>query len=48
MPVFMEASILDLPRILINGGRRGYLVGIEPQVCVSLLAAKTVQCALMD
>jgi Cys-tRNA(Pro) deacylase len=47
MPVFMEASILDLPRILINGGRRGYLVGIDPQVCVSLLAAKTVQCALL-
>jgi Cys-tRNA(Pro) deacylase len=48
IPVFMEASILDLPRILINGGRRGYLVGIDPQVCVSLLAAKTVQCALLD
>jgi Cys-tRNA(Pro) deacylase len=48
MPVFMEASILNLPRILINGGRRGYLVGIDPQVCVSLLAAKTVRCALLD
>jgi Cys-tRNA(Pro) deacylase len=48
MPVFMEASILNLPRILINGGRRGYLVGIDPQVCVSLLAAKAVRCALLD
>jgi Cys-tRNA(Pro) deacylase len=48
MPVFIEASILDLPKILINGGRRGYLVGIAPQVCVSLLAAKPVQCALLD
>jgi prolyl-tRNA editing enzyme YbaK/EbsC (Cys-tRNA(Pro) deacylase) len=48
MSVFMEASILNLPRILINGGRRGYLVGIDPQVCVSLLAAKTVRCALLD
>lgn len=48
MPVYIEASILELPRILINGGRRGYLVGIAPQVCVSLLAAKTVQCALLD
>lgn len=48
MPVYIEASILELPRILINGGRRGYLVGIDPQVCVSLLAAKTVQCALLD
>jgi Cys-tRNA(Pro) deacylase len=48
MPVFIEASILELPQILINGGRRGYLVGIDPQVCVSLLAAKPVQCALLD
>ena len=31
MPVYVEASILALPRICINGGRRGYLVGIEPQ-----------------
>ena len=48
MPVYVEASILELPRILINGGRRGYLVGLEPQVCVQLLAAKKVQCALAD
>lgn len=48
MPVYIEASILELPKILINGGRRGYLVGLAPQVCVSLLAAKTVQCALLD
>jgi Cys-tRNA(Pro) deacylase len=48
MPVFMEASILDLPGILINGGRRGYLLGIDPHWCLSLLAAKTVQCALQD
>ncbi|MDO9164981.1 MAG: Cys-tRNA(Pro) deacylase [Rhodoferax sp.] len=48
MPVYIEASILELPKILINGGRRGYLVGIDPQVCVSLLAAKPVQCALAD
>jgi prolyl-tRNA editing enzyme YbaK/EbsC (Cys-tRNA(Pro) deacylase) len=31
---------------LINGGRRGYLVGIDPQVCVRLLAARPVNCAL--
>ncbi len=48
MPVYVEASILELPKILINGGRRGYLVGIAPQVCVSLLGAKPVQCALAD
>jgi Cys-tRNA(Pro) deacylase len=48
MPVFVEASILSLPKILINGGRRGYLVGIAPLVCVELLSAKAVQCALQD
>ncbi len=47
MPVYIEASILELPKILINGGRRGYLVGIDPQVCISLLGAKPVQCALL-
>jgi Cys-tRNA(Pro) deacylase len=46
MPVYIEASILDLPRIAINGGRRGYLVGIAPQVCLQLLNAKPVRCAL--
>jgi Cys-tRNA(Pro) deacylase len=48
MPVYIEETILALPRILINGGRRGYLVGIDPQVCVQLLAAKPVQCALAE
>lgn len=48
MPVYIEETILALPRILINGGRRGYLVGIDPQVCVQLLAAQPVQCALAE
>jgi Cys-tRNA(Pro) deacylase len=48
MPVYIEETILELPRILINGGRRGYLVGLAPQVCLELLAAKKVQCALAD
>ncbi|HEY5582695.1 MAG TPA: aminoacyl-tRNA deacylase [Rhodoferax sp.] len=48
MPVFIESSVLALPKILINGGRRGYLVGLDPQVCVDLLGAKPVQCALLD
>jgi prolyl-tRNA editing enzyme YbaK/EbsC (Cys-tRNA(Pro) deacylase) len=48
MPVYIEESILSLPRIAINGGRRGYLVGIEPQVCVELLGAKPVNCALAE
>ena len=48
MLVFVESSILALPKILINGGRRGYLVGIDPKVCVTLLGAKPVECALAD
>jgi len=48
MPVFVESSILDLARICINGGRRGYLVGLDPQVCMQLLGAKPVQCALAE
>jgi prolyl-tRNA editing enzyme YbaK/EbsC (Cys-tRNA(Pro) deacylase) len=46
MPVYIERSILDLPRICINGGRRGYLVGLDPMVCVTLLNAQAVDCAL--
>ncbi|MEO5669458.1 MAG: aminoacyl-tRNA deacylase [Ramlibacter sp.] len=48
MPVYVEESILALPRIAINGGRRGFLVGIEPRVCVDLLQAKPVNCALAE
>ncbi len=46
MPVYVEAGVLELPRICINGGRRGFLVGIEPQVLVALARAKAVRCAL--
>ena len=46
MSVYIEESILELPRIAINGGRRGYLVAIEPQVCVRLLGAQPVRCAI--
>ena len=46
MRVFVEASVLALPRICINGGRRGYLVGIAPQVLVERLGAQPVQCAI--
>ena len=42
MPIYVEASVLALPMILINGGRRGYLVGIDPTVCVTLLGAVAV------
>jgi Cys-tRNA(Pro) deacylase len=48
MPVYIESTILELPRIVINGGRRGYLVGIDTQVCMRVLGAKPVQCALAE
>ena len=48
MPVFVERSVLDLPRIYINGGRRGYLVGIEAAVLTRYLSAQPVDVALED
>jgi Cys-tRNA(Pro) deacylase len=48
MPVFVEASVLTLPRIWINGGRRGYLVGIDPAVLTGPLGARPVACALAE
>ncbi|MBW3508526.1 MULTISPECIES: Cys-tRNA(Pro) deacylase [Janthinobacterium] len=48
MPVYVEESILALERIYINGGRRGFLVSLAPQVLLDLLKAKPVQCALQD
>jgi Cys-tRNA(Pro) deacylase len=46
MPVYVEQSVLALPAILINGGRRGYLVGIAPEALTRLLGAQPVNCAL--
>ena len=43
MPVYMEKTILDLARIYINGGRRGYLVGVAPQEAVRILQPTIVQ-----
>jgi Cys-tRNA(Pro) deacylase len=48
MPVYIEESILALPRIAINGGRRGFLVQLDPQACVRLLDARPVHCALAE
>lgn len=48
MPVHVEGSILALPRIWINGGRRGFLVSIEPSVLERTLAATPVACALPE
>ncbi|MBX3228045.1 MAG: Cys-tRNA(Pro) deacylase [Labilithrix sp.] len=46
MPVYVERSILDLERIWINGGRRGYLVALAPQELLRVVAAKPVDVAL--
>jgi len=48
MSVYLEESILALPKILINGGRRGFLVGLAPQECSRLLGSIPVQCALEE
>jgi Cys-tRNA(Pro) deacylase len=48
MPVYVEATVLALPRIWINGGRRGYLVGVDPAVLSAPLGAKPVNCALAE
>src|SRR5690606_1323818 len=45
MPVWVEAELLTLPRIYLNGGRRGFLLGLAPQALVDLLGAKPVEAA---
>ena len=45
-PVYAEKSILDLPRIFINGGKRGFLVEIDPQVLRSALSVTEVEIAI--
>ena len=46
MPIFVEGSVLDLDRIFINGGRRGYLVEISAAALLGKLGAVPVACAL--
>jgi Cys-tRNA(Pro) deacylase len=46
MPIYVERTILELPRIYINGGARGFLVAIEPGVLVSVLRASAVDVAI--
>lgn len=46
LSIFVERSVLSLPLIYINGGRRGYLVRIAPQVLVDLFEARPVDCAV--
>jgi prolyl-tRNA editing enzyme YbaK/EbsC (Cys-tRNA(Pro) deacylase) len=46
MPVYMEGTILDLPKIFINGGRRGFLVGIRPGDVARILSAVPLRVAI--
>lgn len=46
MPVYLERTILDIGGIFINGGRRGFLVGMAPDEVVRLLAPTMVDVAL--
>jgi Cys-tRNA(Pro) deacylase len=48
MPVYVEKSILELDKIYINGGRRGYLVGIAPAAMQTVLKMTPVDCALQQ
>jgi Cys-tRNA(Pro) deacylase len=46
MPVYVERTILELPKIYVNGGSRGFLVGIAPADLVRVLGAKPVEVAI--
>jgi Cys-tRNA(Pro) deacylase len=48
MPIFLEESVLDLPRIYINGGRRGYLLGMAPDELVRVLSPVLVEVGLPE
>jgi Cys-tRNA(Pro) deacylase len=48
MPVFMQQSILALPKIYINGGRRGYLLGLAPQTVADVVKPTLVDVALAE
>lgn len=46
IPIYVEASILELPRVFINGGRRGLLVGMAPQDLQRVLTPTSVNVAI--
>jgi prolyl-tRNA editing enzyme YbaK/EbsC (Cys-tRNA(Pro) deacylase) len=48
MPVYVQVSVLALERIWINGGRRGFLVSLNPAVLTEPLGAQPVDCALAE
>jgi len=48
MPVYAETTIFDLPRIFINGGKRGFLIEIEPRALEEVLNIKKVEATVKD
>lgn len=46
MPIYYEKGIAELPRIYINGGARGFLVGIDPRELLRVLAPTAVEVAI--
>jgi Cys-tRNA(Pro) deacylase len=46
MPIYVERTVLGLPKIYINGGRRGFLVGIDPRELVRVVKAVEVEVGL--
>jgi len=48
IPVFLQKSILDLPLVYINGGRRGYLVGVHPHDILRVLKPTIVEVAMKE
>ncbi len=46
MPIYVESTILDLDKVYVNGGHRGFLVGLDPKEFVRVLAAKPVAVAI--
>jgi Cys-tRNA(Pro) deacylase len=48
LPVYIERTILDLELVYVNGGRRGFLIGIKPQAFVSVLEAVPVEVSIEE
>ncbi|HUL56033.1 MAG TPA: aminoacyl-tRNA deacylase [Usitatibacter sp.] len=48
MPIYLEKSVLELPRIYINGGQRGYLLGMDPKVLTTVLSPVLVTVGLEE
>lgn len=46
LPIYVEKSILDLDKIYINGGKRGFILGISPKVLINTLEINTVNVAI--